>query len=94
MSHRGPVDLQQYAKVLYGRQFAVGLHERTRVDRHVCFTILSKDDGNWFIEGDGGSSSYWLADVAGVLAEAMVWCKENCDPYTVSGLVYGWKFRG
>ncbi len=87
------VDLKDYDKVFIGRQFSVGLRPRAREDRHVCFTILSEDDGTWFISSGRGSSTYWLPSLLQVLEEANVWCASHCDPDEADGKVCGWKFR-
>ena len=88
------VDLKHYEKVFVGRQFAVGLRPRAKQDRHVCFTILSEDDGTWFLSSGSGSSSYWLPELVQVLEEAKAWCAANCDLDEANGKVWGWKFRG
>lgn len=89
------VDLKDYDKVFIGHQFAVGLRPRARQDRHVCFTILSEDDGTWFLSSGEGSSSYWLPELLQVLEEAREWCISNCDlDEAADGEAWGWKFRG
>jgi hypothetical protein len=86
------VDLGQFEKVLLGKQCAVGLSRRGVNDPHVILTLLSEDDGNWFVMSNG-MSSYWIHDLASVVAEAIHWCEQNCEPDFVEGLTWGWKFR-
>lgn len=83
------IRLDQFEKTFLGKQCGIGLSKR-RGDEHVVFTILSKDDENWFTAGGGGVSSYWLPYLAMVIAEAMIWVQNNCD-LDPSG--FGWVFR-
>jgi hypothetical protein len=92
----GLVKLSSYTKVFKGNCFAVALKHRSVEDPHVVFCVLSEDDGNWFVyaTATGGSSSFWMTDLAKVLCEANEWCAANCDKELDRfGKQWGWKFR-
>jgi hypothetical protein len=111
MDRRGPVDLAGYDRFFEGKHFAVGLRtlRTNREDRHLAFSVMYKDDdgyGNpqwWFVSNhyigtDHGVTSAYLEDLATVTAEALAWCKANCDPDTVpllSGkkMIHGWALK-
>ena len=57
----------------------VRLVQRGENDKHVCFEILSEDDGHWFLK-QSYSSSYWLPDLMEALKAAEEWMKANCEP--------------
>lgn len=94
----GLVKLSDFEKVFLGGCNGIGLTKRGPDDPHVCFTILTEDDENWFVDS-GGASSFWLKDLQTVLAEAMDWIEKNCDPDIPTndswpkGQQCGWKFR-
>ena len=81
-----------YDKVFLGECMGVGLTERDEDDNHVMFTLLVEDDENWFPNtetGGGGTSSYWLPELIGVLDEAHTWMKKHCE----QDGEHGWKFK-
>lgn len=88
---------REFHKVFLGKTLGVGLSRRRARDPHVVFTILSEDEGNWFIAGREGvglsSSTYLMQEMIDVLQEAFSWVCENCDPYLVGDETYGWKFK-
>ena len=69
--------------------FGVILSARGKDDPHVCFTIIVEDDGNWFVSKNGQSSSFWLPELIGVLAEVDDWLADNC---TKESGGFGWDF--
>lgn len=78
-------------KVFVGSCHAVVLSHRggdSGSDRHVCVTILTEDDGNWFVAEGVGFSSYWFMPLLGLLNEAQLWLVENCT--REPGLYAGW----
>lgn len=92
---------RNYRHIILGHQFGIGLRQRGPNDPHVCFVILSEDDGHWFATR-GGASTSWLDDLKSVIERAEKWCKSNCAPDmcpanpNVNGSPlrqYGWKFH-
>jgi hypothetical protein len=86
-----------FEKVFLGQQVGIGLNRRGgercgAVDPHVCFTILTEANGNWFVSC-GMRSSYWFKDLTSVTAEAIAWCTANCEPDVVDGKTWGWRFK-
>lgn len=65
---------------------------RMENDPHVCFEVLSEDDGHWFIRSDS-SSSYWMPDLMKALKAAEKWMKANCKPDMYGRYQYGYKAR-
>lgn len=65
------------------------LEENGEEDNHICFLIVSEDDGNWFLsEGSGASSSY-LSDLKAQISLAEDWIKHNA----VKDGRYGYRFK-
>jgi hypothetical protein len=101
------INVPYYEKVFLGKQFGISLSRRSPSDNHVLLTILSEDDGNWFVKGrgeeDSGSvefSSHWIDDLKSVIEEAQNWLARNCEPDVADpslgyapGRTFGWKFK-
>jgi hypothetical protein len=85
-------DIKPYKQMFLGEISGVLLRPRGHGDPHICFEIISEDDGYWFTYG-GGSSSYWLEDYMEVLKAARGWCESNAKPDMHEGNQCGWKFR-
>ncbi len=62
----------------FDEQHGVRLVERGPGDNHICFEILSEDDGHWFVSSGNGASSFWMPGLIKVLRYAQKWMKENC----------------
>lgn len=62
----------------FGELHGVRLVQRGLGDNHICFEILSEDDGHWFVSGCCGTSSYWMPGLIKVLRHAQKWMRENC----------------
>jgi hypothetical protein len=60
-------------------------------DNHICFEILTEDDGNWFTS-DLYSSSHWCEDLITQLNLALEFMKTQ-EPDIYEGTQYGWKFK-
>lgn len=77
-----------YRKAFFGNQKGVLLSNRAPNDPHVVFTIITEDDGQWFMGGDSVTSGYWLKDLQQVLKEAEVWL----DNFATKDQ-WGWIFK-
>ena len=87
-----PVDIPDEYLIL-GECSGVALLPRGSEDDHICFIILSEDDGHWF-QSHSGWSSYWLEDVRKQMERAEAWCKVNAEPdIHRNGGQYGYKFK-
>jgi len=86
------IELEEFEKVFLGTCFGVGLSWRGPNDKHVCFTILTEDDGSWFAS-DNSASSAWLPECIQVIQEAYDWVKKHCKPDKYKGIQCGWKFK-
>ena len=90
------VDRSHYKEIItfYGEQKAIRLVWRGDRDSHICFEVLSEDDGHWFLMNQGGgssSSSYWVPDLRKVLLAAEKWMKKNANPDICNNHQYGYK---
>lgn len=56
------------------------------------FTVLTEDDGNWFVSQKFSSSSSWLPELCDLLLEAQRWMETNLKPDVHDYHVYGFKF--
>jgi hypothetical protein len=65
----------------------VVLLPRGKNDNHVCFVVVTEDDGLWFCSKNKGSSG-WIGELAFQLERAEKWLKKNAI-----GEVYGYRFR-
>lgn len=70
----------------------VGLVNRGRNDNHVCYVLLSCDDGAWSVSS-GASSSYYIPELVMLLAVVNEWIETNCAPDMYDGRQYGWRFK-
>jgi hypothetical protein len=78
-------------KKFLGEQFGVSLTPRGDKDNHICFTILSEDDGSWFTK-DVSASSYWIDDLIEQLQMAKRYMKTQ-KPDMYDGQQLGFKFK-
>ncbi len=74
----------------YGGCHAVRLHYRGINDHHICWEILTEDDGNWFLSKEGASSS-WLPELIELLTKAEKWMYEHAKPDIYNNIQYGYK---
>ena len=74
----------------FGELHGVRLVWRGPKDPHICFEILSEDDGHWFYS-NGSASTSWLPLLIKVLKYANQWMIKNCEPDIVHGIQFGWK---
>lgn len=81
-------DGKVYVQAFLGSCKGVGLQPRGTGDPHVCFVILTEDDGNWFASSNS-TSSYWLPELITQMQAAQAWCENNCD----KDGPWGWKFK-
>ena len=82
-------ELKRCEVLFLGGCRGVGLYKRGGdADPHVCFLVLSEDDGHWFVS-EHGASSYWLPDLVSQLHLADKWMAENC----IAGR-WGYTFKG
>lgn len=65
----------------------IALVPRGPNDNHICFIILTEDDGNWFVTNNL-LSTYWLPDLEKQLEYAKSWLIKNTDKDK-----YGYKFK-
>jgi len=72
--------------------FGILLIKRGLNDEHICFELISEDDGHWFSSYSGVASSSWLEALEKVIAEAKQWCEKNGVPNVQHGRQYGWNF--
>lgn len=71
--------LDLFKQSFLGQCKGVGLFPRgSNNDNHVCFAILTEDDGNWFQSDKGSTSSFWLPELIIQLQAAEKWCQDNC----------------
>lgn len=80
-------------KVFVGACHAIALNTRGEKDDHVCVSILTEDDTNWFISKHDEFSSYWTEPLLHLLTEATEWMKKHCEPDMKDGKQYGWKVK-
>jgi hypothetical protein len=59
-----------------GNCFGVGLKQRGKNDKHICFVILVEDDESWFISKDD-ASTYWLPELMSMMQDALNWLDKN-----------------
>ena len=84
--------------VIKGKCHGIGLRERStnKLDKHVCFQILSEDDGHWWYE-ENFSSSHWLLEMIELLEEAHQYLRKHCEMDICSqngkNVQFGWSFR-
>ena len=64
--------------VILGSQFGIALLQRGENDPHVCLSILSEDDKNWFMSKEDWSS-FWLQDLQYVLLLTQEYLTEHCN---------------
>ena len=83
-------EVQECVVTFRGGCKGVGLKWRGPDDPHVCFIILTEDDGYWFVSQHDtqGSSSYWLPELIDQLEEAKTWLHRNAE----KDGQYGYKF--
>lgn len=55
----------------------VVLTRRGDEDPHVCFTVVTEDDGNWFVS-QSHTSSFWYPDLMRQIQAAQAWMEANC----------------
>ena len=70
----------------FGDCKGIALSLRGPDDPHICFTILTEDDGNWHVSS-GRSSAYWLADLEEVMGRINTWLEQHADKDP-----YGWSY--
>lgn len=85
-------DISNIIKVFKGSCKGVVLSKRGNNDNHIIISIITEDDGNWFV-GDNHFSNYWLIDLEIQLKLAKEWIYENCIPYTYEGRDYGYQIK-
>lgn len=86
------VAFKPFKKMFLGGVSGVLLRPRGVSDPHICFEIISEDDGFWFPYTGNGASSSWFDDTIAVLAAAKAWCEQNAIPDVHEGRQYGWIF--
>ena len=75
-----------------GKCLGVRLYPRSSEDPHVCFELLTEDEGNWLL-GLNGPSSFWLPDLITALSKARTWMNKNCiKEQAEDGTTCGYKF--
>jgi hypothetical protein len=60
-------------------------------DNHICFEILTEDDGNWFLS-ENSSSSHWCEELIAMMQMALEYMKTQ-EPDMHEGTQYGWNFK-
>ena len=80
----------QIKELFLGECTGIALIPRGPNDSHICFMHLTEDDGCWF-QSSGIHSTFWLTDLAEVLAAVREWLEANADPDSPTRI--GWKFR-
>lgn len=73
----------------WGNCHAVRLVYRGQKDNHICFEILTEDDGNWFVSKNC-TSSFWLPELINILSAADNWMKENAKPDMNGNIQFGY----
>jgi len=66
------------------------LVQRGYDDKHICFELLSNDDGHWSIF-NGHASSYWIPEIQELFVEVNKWMANNCVSDIHDGHVFGFK---
>ena len=64
--------------VIFGSQFGIAFLQRGENDPHICLSILSEDDGNWFISKEDWSS-FWLLDLQSVVLRTYEYLTKHCN---------------
>lgn len=74
-------EVQDCVVTFRGECQGVGLQKRGPDDNHVCFIILTEDDGYWFVTKwpEQGTSSYWLPELIDCLEQAKDWLHRNAE---------------
>lgn len=70
-----------------GTCHGIALVPRGKNDNHICFYILTEDDGVWFVSNNMGST-YWLHDLKKQLQQVEKWLSENAIKVD-----YGYMFK-
>lgn len=65
----------------------IALVPRGKSDNHICFIILTEDDGNWFVTNNL-LSTHWLPDLEKQLEYAKSWLIKNAEKDS-----YGYRFK-
>lgn len=87
-------DIKPFEQIFLCGVTGIALRARGRIDRHICFEIISEDDGHWFPASGEGTSSYWIDAFIATLTAAREWCEQNALPdVNEDGIQYGWKFQ-
>ena len=67
----------------------IALVPRSKTDNHICFIILTEDDGYWYFGTNSYStSSFWLDDLQIEIGKAKKWMEQNAEKEQ-----YGYKFK-
>lgn len=73
-----PVDLDSFEQTFMGEVHGIALSRRES-DNAVIVTILTGDDGAWFISrSTNGFNSAWLNPLRSLMAEALIWMQSHC----------------
>jgi len=76
-----------------GNCIGVLLKERGgAIDRHICFSLLIEDDGEWR-ETDFSVSSSWIDETIEMLQAARSHMKDHASPDVVDRRQYGYRFK-
>lgn len=69
-------DIPDVIHVEKGDCVGIVLNLRAPNDRHICWTLICEDDGNWFATTEG-CSTYWLPDLEEGLNRTKTWLSNN-----------------
>ncbi len=73
----------------WGDCHAVRLVYRGPNDSHICFEIMTHDDGHWFVSHFHASSS-WMPSLIELLSTAHKWMVDNAIPDIHNGHQFGY----
>lgn len=90
-------NIQPFQQMFLSDPLGVVLRKRDTNDQHICFEIISSDDGFW-MPGHGEMSTAWLNEFIALLTAARNWCEENALPEInqcphVPNHIFGWRFK-
>lgn len=75
-----------------GKCKGIKLIKRGENDNHICFQILTEDDGDWFVDGTNLASCYWIDDLIEQLQRAKAYIQTQ-EPFIHDDKQYGYAFK-
>lgn len=92
------IEIKPFERMFLNQVVGVVLRKRGPQDDHICFEVISEDDGHWYPCFSGGTSSFWFDAYLEVLSAAKKWCEAKAVPHTnqyqhAPERPCGWRFK-